>query len=73
MYVIMLLKLTLIGLILAHSFETASLIHKIILDNQDFGLTTEAQPQTAGRAVAQFMSAWGVDGTVWVYALFDTL
>ena len=39
------------------SSKKKGLIHKNILDNQDFGLTTEAQPQTAGRAVTQFMSA----------------
>ena len=50
MYVIMLLRLTLL-VKSPHSFKMASLIHKIILDDQDFGLTTEARPQTAGHAV----------------------
>ena len=30
---------------------------KIIIDYQDFSLATEARPKTAGRVVAQFMSA----------------
>ena len=50
MYNIILLRLTLL-VKRVHSFKMASPIHKIILDYQDFGLTTEARPQTADRAV----------------------
>ena len=56
MYVIMLLRLTLL-VKRAHSFKMASLIHKIILDYQDFCLTTEAWNQTSCCAIKQFMSA----------------
>ena len=42
---------------LAFSFKTGLLNQKVIVDFQDFGLVTEARPQTAGRAVAQFKTA----------------
>ena len=49
---------------LAFSFKTGLLNQKVIVDFQDFGLVTEARPQTAGRAVAQFKTAWwGEPGT----------
>ena len=43
--------------------KPASLLNqKVIVDFQDFGLATEARPQTAGRAVAQFKTACSVGG-----------
>ena len=46
---------------LAFSFKTGLLNQKVIVDFQDFGLTNEARPQTAGCTVAQFMSAWSTN------------